>query len=115
MPNVVLEAKASGLPVVVAAEGGSKNLVREPGEDGILVEDGSAEAWAAAIERLWNDADLRRAMGEAARRQIETAWPSWDDVLREDLLPVWTRVAERGVRDEGRGVQERSSSPMPAP
>ena len=93
MPNVVLEARASGLPVILANEGGSKQLVHSSGEDGLLVDDGDAAAWAAAIERLWSDAELRRRMGETARRWIETDWPSWDDVLREDLLPVWSPVA----------------------
>jgi hypothetical protein len=37
-------------------------------------------------------------MGEEARRTIERAWPSWRQVLHEDLLPVWQLVArERGV------------------
>ena len=97
MPNVVLEAKASGLPAVLANEGGSKQLVRTAGEDGLLVDGGDPADWAAAIERLWRDPQFRRSMGEAARRQIETAWPAWDDVLREDLLPVWSAVAERAT------------------
>jgi glycosyltransferase involved in cell wall biosynthesis len=106
MPNVVLEAKASGLPVVLADEGGSKQLVRGSGEDGLLVDGGDPAAWAAAIERLCSDTEFRRRMGEAARREIEANWPSWDDVLREDLLPVWSRVAESGERAAG-GIESR--------
>ena len=101
MPNVVIEAKASGLPCVLAAEGGSVQLVQTPGEDGILIESDDPAEWAAAIDRLRQDEPLRRRMAEAARRHIETGWPSWDDVLREDLLPVWQRVGVRaGERNQ---------------
>ena len=30
---------------------------------------------------------------EAARRFVESDWPTWRQVLREDLLPVWEFVA----------------------
>jgi glycosyltransferase involved in cell wall biosynthesis len=92
-PNVVVEAKASGLPIVVSAEGGSSHFVRRHAEDGIILEDSDPGHWADAIESLRSAADLRAAMGARARQSIELEWPSWRDVLREDLLPVWQRVA----------------------
>jgi glycosyltransferase involved in cell wall biosynthesis len=102
-PNAVLEAKASGVPAVVSSSGGSAKLVRDAlwaGEaDGVVVGGNEPEAWAAEIEALAAAAGRRRAMGEAARRFIETSWPSWRDVLREDLLPAWRFVArERRMR-----------------
>ncbi len=101
-PNVVLEAKASGLPVLVSSVGGSAKLVRHPGpaqrEDGLVVESSDSYVWAEAIDSLLRDPARRRAMGEEARRTIERTWPSWRQVLHEDLLPVWQFVArERGV------------------
>ena len=100
-PNVVLEAKASGLPALVSGIGGSRRMIREPGRDGIVVESADSFVWAEAIEALWNEPARRATLGAQARRSIETEWPSWRDVLREDLLPVWKRVArERGLWGE---------------
>ncbi len=96
-PNVVVEAMASGLPVVVSSRGGSARLIERPGEDGLLVNSSDESAWAEALLLLCRNAGRRQAMGKAARQQIETRWPSWREVLLEDLLPVWRRVhAHRG-------------------
>lgn len=97
MPNVVIEAKTCGLPVLVSRQGGSGQLIRTPGEDGLLMDDSDPAHWAATIEELRTQPERRRTMGEAARRHIETEWPSWDDVLQQDLLPVWERVAQPTV------------------
>jgi glycosyltransferase involved in cell wall biosynthesis len=103
VPNVVLEAKASGLPPIVSAVGGSAKLVRpsasEHGADGVVVGSNDPRDWAREIEGLLREPWRRMAMGETARRFIETSWPSWKQILREDLLPVWRRVArERAKR-----------------
>jgi glycosyltransferase involved in cell wall biosynthesis len=96
LPNVILEAKASGLPVVASARGGSKQLVAD--SDGVAVAGGEPEEWAQEIEALLRSPERRRAMGAAARRFAEKDWPSWRQVLREDLLPVWQLVARpRGL------------------
>jgi len=94
-PNVAVEAKASGLPVILSARGGSSQMVAQDGKDGRLLDTVEPAAWAAAIEELWVDPERRRRMGSAARRHIETAWPSWENVLQEDLMPVWARAAGR--------------------
>lgn len=97
-PNVVVEAKASGLPVMVSSEGGSSQFILRPGEDGIVIEENSAAAWAAATDVLWKDAKRRRGVGEKARQSIDAHWLSWRDVLQEDLVPIWQRVAsEKGL------------------
>ena len=92
LPNVVLEAKASGLPVLLSNEGGAHELIQVPGQDGIVVGSRDPAEWAAAISQIECDRDLCRRVGTAARRHIETAWPSWEDVLRCDLLPVWRKL-----------------------
>jgi len=95
-PNVVLEAKASGTPVIVAGgPGGGAVHVRTPGVDGVVMDSESPEIWADAIADLFADDGRRIAMAQAARVDIERNHPSWHDVLAEDLLPVWTRVARR--------------------
>ena len=59
--NVVLEARASGLPVVAAAAGGPVDLV-DHGRSGRLERPGDAPAFAAALRALARDPGLRRSM-----------------------------------------------------
>ncbi|HSA92427.1 MAG TPA: glycosyltransferase [Terriglobales bacterium] len=97
-PNVVLEAKAAGLPVMVARQGGSSQFVKETGRDGLVIAQDDRAVWAEAIQSLWSDPARRTAIAAEARRWIENERPSWREVLVQDLVPVWQRVAcERGV------------------
>lgn len=67
--NVVLEAQASGLPVLVTHDGGPKeNMI--PGITGLVV-DGHAESLLHGMERLLGDRGAMRKMGAAARRAME--------------------------------------------
>jgi glycosyltransferase involved in cell wall biosynthesis len=108
-PNVVLEAKASGLPVVVAARHGGGQFVARSGQDGVVLDSQEPAAWAEAIAPLLRQPERRQAMGSAARQWAETAWPSWREVLLEDLLPVWRKAAATLVA-HGR-LPGRSRSP----
>ena len=64
--NVVLEAQASGLPVVVSDAGGPReNLV--PGETGLVCEGSDPEVWADAVGGLLTDAARRARLATAAR------------------------------------------------
>jgi len=92
-PNVVLEARASGLPVVLSARDGGARYVLRPGEDGVLVDSQEPETWAAALRPLLADGEARRAMGAQARAGVEATVPTWRKVLLEDLLPVWRAAA----------------------
>lgn len=93
--NVVIEAKASGLPVIVTRGATTSQLVSSPGIDGLLSNDCSVEAYVGAMRSLLIDTDRRLTMAQNARMSIELAWPDWTDVLAEDLLPVWQDVKTR--------------------
>jgi glycosyltransferase involved in cell wall biosynthesis len=73
--NVILEAQASGLPVIVSDLGGPKELV-DDGKTGIVTKAHDADDFARAIERISSDAKLRARMGvEARKRVIDRSWP----------------------------------------
>lgn len=63
---VYLEAAAHALPIVAHRVGGVPEAVRD-GETGLLVTPGRPAELAAAFERLFHDAALRRRLGEAGR------------------------------------------------
>ncbi len=66
LSQALLEAMALGLPVVASRAGGNRDVVTH-GEDGMLVPPRDAGAFAAALERLLADRELRRRLGERAR------------------------------------------------
>ena len=68
-PLGILEAGASGLPVVSTRHAGIPDVVVE-GETGLLVEEGDVGSMAEMMERLAADAALAGRMGRAARRRI---------------------------------------------
>ena len=70
LPNAVLEAMASGLPVVATQVGGVPELVVD-GETGVLVPPRDPTALADALVRLLQDAALRRRMGHAGRARVQ--------------------------------------------
>jgi len=74
--NVVLEAMASGLPVVAVRAGGVADLVRD-GETGLLARPHSPPDLANAVTALLGDPERRRCLGLAARRAAELrTWPA---------------------------------------
>jgi len=65
----LLEAQASGLPVVAGANGGVCGIV-DDGKTGFLVPPGDPVALAAALRPLIRDSGRRAAMGAAARERV---------------------------------------------
>lgn len=68
-PLAVLEAMSVKLPVVASNTGGLPEIVAD-GSTGLLVQVQDSEGLAAAFERLVDDADLRRSLGEAGYQSV---------------------------------------------
>jgi len=69
VPRCLLEAAASGLPIVTTSEPGCREIV-EDGENGLLVPARDAEALAAAIRLLHDEPAERLRMGAAGREKV---------------------------------------------
>ena len=69
-PHMVVEALAVGMPVLATSVGGVSEIVRD-GENGLLVPAGDAAAVARAIERYFEDAELRERLRAAAGSSVE--------------------------------------------
>lgn len=70
IPVALMEAMASGLPVVSTDQAGIAELVID-GETGLLVPEGDAAALADAIARLADDPELRQRLASAGRSFVE--------------------------------------------
>ncbi|KAF4408877.1 glycosyltransferase [Streptomyces lycii] len=90
--NVVAEAMACGLPVVLPAGARTARWLAAPGADGLLVRDDDAAGWASAVGRLAAEPDTRAEMALRAARTARLHHRSWERVLREDVLPHWYAV-----------------------
>lgn len=80
MPNVVLEAMGSGLPVVATRVAGSEELVLD-GENGFLVDSKDVEALAQALITLVNHPELRGQMGKEAKKMARKY--TWNIVMEQ--------------------------------
>jgi glycosyltransferase involved in cell wall biosynthesis len=81
-PNVLLEAMAAGVPIVATDVGGVPEIVEDE-KQALLVEKRNPVALARAIERLLDNANLRKRLSEAARQSISSYSPEayYDSIL----------------------------------
>jgi glycosyltransferase involved in cell wall biosynthesis len=88
MPNAVLEALASGVPVVSTRAGGVPYMVQD-GRTALLVKPGSAPEMAAALACLFDLPALGDALAAAGQREVVRY--DWNAV-RPQLLAVYERM-----------------------
>jgi glycosyltransferase involved in cell wall biosynthesis len=74
--NVIIEAQASGVPVIVSDSGGPKELV-ENDRNGLITKSHDVEDLTRAIRELVADPERRKRMGNFARESvIDRTWPT---------------------------------------
>lgn len=83
----VIEAMASGCPVVVSRHGALPEVV---GEAGVLLDTEDEGPWADTLARLASDAEFRAGFARAGRARAEQF--SWQDTARK-TLDVYRRLA----------------------
>lgn len=92
-PNSVLEALASGVPVVSTAVGGVPYIV-EDGRSALLVPRDDAAAMASAVTRLLRSPELRQQLIECGLREVRRY--TWTAV-RDTLFAGYTAAVQNGV------------------
>jgi glycosyltransferase involved in cell wall biosynthesis len=83
MPNVVLEAMGSGLPIIATNVPGSEELIRN-GENGFLVAPKDVKALAQTVSTLINEKALRDKMGK--RGQEIAQHYTWEFVVEQYIV-----------------------------
>lgn len=85
-PKAVLEAMASGVPLVTTRVGQATELVVD-GQNGLLADVDDVNALVAAVERVHGDAAFRAGLCTAGRETAEA-------YAEERLDPLWARLLE---------------------
>ena len=102
----LLEAAASGLPIVATRVGGNPEAI-EDGVSGLLVPAKDSAGLSAAMKAVLEmPAELRRAMGAAARRRVETLY------RLERVVDKWENIYEQLLQVSEAG--KRNSAPVDA-
>lgn len=81
-----LEAMASGKPVIASRVGGLQEIV-EDGVTGFLVEPRDVRELSEKLELLMDNPALRKTMGEAARKRVESVY-EWKKIITDKYLPM---------------------------
>lgn len=92
-PTVILEAMASGKPVVATRSGGASEMVIH-NKTGLLVAVGDVKKGAEALDKLIKNVALRIEMGNAARNRVlhEYSLEAFEDKIKNHL---WRQLKKR--------------------
>ena len=107
IPVALIEAMASGLPVVTTRISGIPELVRD-GETGLLAPPGEAEAFAEVLRRLLADAELGKRLARTAREHVSSEYALGREAERLGMLFAEALERRRNETDQPR---EALSSP----
>jgi glycosyltransferase involved in cell wall biosynthesis len=91
LPVALLEAMASGLPVIASRLPGATEPLIEDDRTGVLVAPGDVEELAAAMAQLLNDCQRARSMGQAAREMVAREFSA--ERTARGWLGAYARVA----------------------
>lgn len=110
-PTTVLEAMASGRPVITTSTGGMVDMIIHE-ESGLLVPPGDKRALTASLERLLGDGVLRMRIGIGARERVRLFTAS---TVAEQLEAIYELVAppsptERCLASHSMPIEVPSSS-----
>jgi glycosyltransferase involved in cell wall biosynthesis len=94
VPRSLLEAAASGKPIVATDVPGCRDIVSD-GENGLLVPPRQAVPLADALERLIRDAGLRRAMGAHGRERAVAEFSV--EIVAAKTLQLYGELLEANV------------------
>ncbi len=92
LPMVILEAFAHGVPVVSTPVGAIAEVI-DDGRNGLLVPAGDVAALAGALKKLLDNPELRRSLGQAARRDHAERYEIGPYVTQ--LAGIWQRLIIR--------------------
>lgn len=90
----ILEAQASGLPVVASRVGGIPSIIKEE-ETGLLVEPEDVDGFAEAVLRVLRDCDLARKLSQKGKEFVEKNFSAIDMAEQTRQLyqeQIWNRI-----------------------
>jgi glycosyltransferase involved in cell wall biosynthesis len=114
LSNVILESMAAGVAVLASAIGGNVELI-ESGKSGLLFSSGDEKAFATELARLLTHADLRKALGDAARERAQSGYSmnaikqQYQRLYRQVLSEKRRENPSRAAIRETESAKERSS------
>ena len=103
-PMSLIEGMAAALPIIAHPIDGVRQLISD-GEEGLLVSLGDDRAYAEALRALYRSIDLRKKLGDLARKRVESL--GWPQIARK-IESKYLELAKR--KRNGRASVVRDSA-----